>query len=111
MTKDVSVDGGTTWLPADTTPGPTLLDSFDDPMFRIVVHNTSNVEVDLDEVSDTDFDTATDCSTSVPATLAAGDTYTCAITGTWAVGPHSDTGSASVSFTDGAGNLGTDSLR
>ena len=46
--KQVSVDGGTTWLDADSPTGPTLLASGDAPQFRVLITNTGNVGITVD---------------------------------------------------------------
>ena len=85
--KSVSVDGGTTFTDADAPTGPTLLQSGSDPVFRIVVTNNSNVTVEVDAVSDSDYDTA-NCLPAVPASLAAGASFTCEFSLAWAEGQH-----------------------
>src|SRR6185437_10075439 len=68
VTKEVSVDGGSTWLDANSAPGPSLLASGAAPKFRFTVTNTGNVP--LSSVSLTD-DTLSTSSCTVPATLTA----------------------------------------
>ena len=105
--KSVSVDSGTTFTDADAATGPTLLASGADPVFQIVVTNNSNVTVTVDDISDTDYDTA-GCAPAVPASLSAGATFTCEFSLAWDEGQHLDTASASVSFTDAAANTADD---
>ena len=52
--KSVSVDGGTTYVDADTVTGPSLLSGFDDPQFRFVVTNTGNVALSSVTLTDSD---------------------------------------------------------
>ena len=64
--KYVSVDGGTTWLDADTATGP-LAAVGSDVKFYVAVNNTGNVELTNIVVGDTDF-----TFTGIASTLAAG---------------------------------------
>lgn len=87
--KYVSVDGGTTYDDADTPPGPTLV-SPQVPMFKYVVTNTGNVTLTNVTVTDSVYGVIS----SVPVTLVAGGTTTFYFTGTFAAGPHTNTGTA-----------------
>ena len=105
VTKAVSVDGGTTWADANDPTGPTLLSSGAAPQFRITVHNTSNVTVSLGTISDSSAAfVLADCTTPVPATLAADASFICIYTGTWTAGQNTNTAAATVSYTDAGGN-------
>jgi uncharacterized repeat protein (TIGR01451 family) len=73
LEKYISVDGGTTWLDADATPGPSV-EPGDDVQFRVVVTNTGDAELSNIVLTDTQFD-AGGCS--VPETLAAGSFFGC----------------------------------
>src|SRR5262249_54184703 len=102
VTKYVSVDNGQTWEDANDPTGPFLLDGFDSPQFKFVVHNTSNVEIDNITLSDSDFDLGGPGGTITIASLAAddgadggADTYTLVITEPWAKDQHTDTASIS----------------
>jgi hypothetical protein len=98
--KYVSVDGGANWLDADTATGPSVIVG-QSVQFKFVVTNTGNTALSNLSLVDTDFDLST-CT--VPATLAAGASFDCIITTTALIGQHTDTATASGSFTDGAGN-------
>jgi hypothetical protein len=54
--KLVSIDGGATFVDADTVTGPILLESGADPIFKFVVTNTGNVTLSNVTLSDSDFD-------------------------------------------------------
>ncbi len=94
--KYVSVDGGTTWQDADTTPGP-YMSSGTNPQFKFVVINTGNTALSSISLSDSDFNLS---GCTVPSTLAIGDSFECVITGSWASGQHTDTATASGSYAD-----------
>jgi uncharacterized repeat protein (TIGR01451 family) len=64
--KYVSVDGGTTWLDADSATGPYAAVG-SDVKFYVTVNNTGNVELTNIVVGDTDF-----TFTGIASTLAAG---------------------------------------
>ena len=99
VNKEVSVDNGTSWLPADTAPGPYLL-SGTNPQFRFTVNNTGNVDLTVN-LSDSDFLLPGGCN---PGIILAGGTFSCTYTGaSWASGQHTDTATASSSYTDGNG--------
>ena len=53
--KLVSVDGGTSWVDADTATGPYLA-SGTSPQFKFVVTNTGNVSLSSISLTDSDFD-------------------------------------------------------
>ena len=99
--KSVSVTGPSgTFVDADSPTGPTLLDGFDEPVFRFVITNTGNVPLSSVSLSDDDaaFDFG-DCATPVPTTLAVGASYTCELSIDWTSSQHTDTATASGSFT------------
>ena len=95
VVKEVSVDGGLSWVDANTPPGPSLT-SGTDPQFRFTVTNLGNVTLTGLTLTDSDFSTA---SCTIPASLAPGASFTCTLTAAWALGPHTDTATA-------AGRLG-----
>ena len=97
--KDVSVDGGKTWFDANSATGPTLLASGAAPEFQYIVKNTGNV--DLTNIAVTDDKLG---NIGTITTLAAGDSATLTATGTWAAGQQTNTGEATDTFTDSAGN-------
>jgi uncharacterized repeat protein (TIGR01451 family) len=106
VTKKVSVDGGVTWLDADTAPGPSLLAAGGDPMVQLTLTNAGNVPLSGLSLTDDTLSTSS-CSPAVPASLAAsgpGSSFTCTLTGVWAAGQHVDQASASASYTDDGGN-------
>ncbi len=99
-----SVWDGTTWVDADTPPGPTLLTG-NNPQFRFVVTNTGKVTLSNITLTDSDFSLA---GCAIPLTLAPGVSFTCTITATWASGQHTNTATAAGSFTDANNNTQTD---
>jgi uncharacterized repeat protein (TIGR01451 family) len=73
LEKYVSVDGGVTWVDADTAPGPTV--SPGEPVsFRITVTNSGDVELANIALVDEGFDLA---SCTIPATLSPGSFFEC----------------------------------
>jgi PKD repeat protein len=93
VVKQVSVDGGTTWLDADTPPGPYLLQSGPSPMFlfKIVNHGATLRDV---VVTDSVFG-------SIGTILnlpTGGIVIWSSRTGTWTAGQHSNTATASGTF-------------
>jgi len=111
--KSVSVDGGATWVDADTATGP-YLNSGTNPQFQFVVTNTGNMELSSISLSDThissffDSDLTTPCT--IPSTLAVGETFTCYASLPWAAGQHTNTATAdsaeSLSDSDDANYFG-----
>src|SRR5262249_45253037 len=93
--KLVSIDGGATFVDADTSPGPTL--SGIDPVFRFVVTNTGNVTLTNVTLHDDKFDlngSAAGTDVSI-GTLAPGATYTIpSLTEPFETGQHTDTATA-----------------
>ncbi len=100
--KFVSLDGGATWLDADTAPGPNLLFGTN-PQFRFIVRNTGNVTLTGISLTDSDFATT---SCTIPGSLTANDgtngsgtdEFTCTITGTWVLGQHTNTATATGTY-------------
>jgi uncharacterized repeat protein (TIGR01451 family) len=92
--KSVSVDGGATWQDADTATGPYLF-SGTNPQFRFEVTNTGEVPLTDVAITDTVYGAVT-----IQDTLAAGASAQAVITGTWAVGQHTNTATATGSYTD-----------
>lgn len=116
VVKEVSVDGGSNWVDANSTPGPPL-PTGTDPQFRFTVTNTGNTSLSNLGLSDTDISTfyQSDLSTacSIPGSLSPSSSYTCYGTLTWAAGQHSNTatavgdfGSTTYSDTDDANYFG-----
>jgi hypothetical protein len=102
--KSVSVDGGLTWVDADSPTGPYVKEG-DPVQFKFVVTNTGDVALSSISLTDSDFSLA---GCIIPATLTAGASFECTISTTAVLGQHTDTATASGSFTDGAGNTETD---
>jgi hypothetical protein len=101
--KEVSIDGGSTWMDADTATGPELL-SGTNPQFRFTVRNLGNVALDI-SLSDSNFTLPAEAQ---PGVLQANDgapggadefvyVYTGAL---WAAGQHSNTATVEASYTD-----------
>src|SRR5690606_18137100 len=66
--------------------------------------NAGSVDLSGISLTDSDFD-LTGCT--IPSTLAAAASFDCVISTTAISGQHTDTATASGSFTDGAGSLET----
>ncbi|MCL4201927.1 MAG: hypothetical protein KJ000_05490, partial [Pirellulaceae bacterium] len=93
--KQVSVDGGATWLDADSPSGPTVL-AGGEVRFRVIVTNTGNVSLSNVAVIDTDF-----AFTGIATSLGAGVSDTSNVIVTVAAsGQHSNTATVSASFTN-----------
>jgi len=101
--KYVSIDGGATWQDADAAPGPTLVVGTN-PQFRFTVTNNGNVTLTNITLTDNTYSLA---GCTVPASLAAGASFSCTITVPWAAGQHTNTASTSGQFTDGNGSTQT----
>ncbi len=101
----MSIDGGLTWVDADTVTGPYLNGATVAPQFKFVVTNTGNVPLSNVTVTDSDFTLPAGC---IVTSLAVGASDDCIITAAWAAGQHTNTATASGSFTDGNGNTETD---
>lgn len=78
--KLVSVDGGVTFVDADTPPGPNQVFPIN-PVYEYVVTNTGNVSLDLVTVVDSVFGVI-----SLGGTLAPGASSVQTHAGTWAPG-------------------------
>jgi PKD repeat protein len=96
----VSIDGGTTWLDADTPPGPHLLQSGPAPRFRFVITNIGTANLASVELTETVLGNLT-----VPATITAGASAEAVVNGTWTTGQNA--GVATVDAT-GSGQAVTD---
>lgn len=101
LTKDISIDGGVSWLPADNSPGPTLLIGEDQPQFRFVLTNTGNVSLSI-TLTDTALILPESCGNGV---LEPAANRECIVTGTWAAGEQVNTAQAAASFVDAAGTI------
>jgi hypothetical protein len=123
--KYVSVDGGATWVDADSVTGPYLLIDRTDPQFKFVVQNTGNVDLTGVTLTDSDFniDTTNGDKTIDIGNLAANDDvdggsdqYIFTFTGaTWQAGQHTNTATTegtynetTVSDSDDANYFGAD---
>ena len=106
------------WVDADSPTGPTLLaTSGINPQFKFVVVNTGNVALSNVTLSDSVFDlNGAAAGTAIAVgSLAVGDgvaggtdTYEFIYTGaTWQLGQHSNTATASGTYTDDAGHSRT----
>ncbi len=95
--KYVSIDGGTTWVDADTVTGPYLNGATVAPQFQFVVTNIGNVPLHTITLTDSDFSLA---SCTIPSTLGAGASFSCTITVPWAAGQHTDTATTTGKYTD-----------
>lgn len=107
--KLVSADGGTTFVDADTAPGPDIVQGTD-PVFRYIVTNNGNET--LNDITLTDSDLG---SIAIPTTtLAPGESFEVDVTGTWAEGQQTNTatvegttpGGVTVTDTDDANYVG-----
>jgi LPXTG-site transpeptidase (sortase) family protein len=103
VVKSVSVDGGSTWLDANTTPGPYMA-SGTDPQFRFVVTNTGDATLSSISLSDTDmtlfYQSNLSTACTIPSSLAADGSFTCYGTLAWAAGQHTDTATVEGTFND-----------
>ncbi|MGD8864929.1 MAG: hypothetical protein PVI81_05020, partial [Anaerolineales bacterium] len=101
VVKEVSVDSGSSWQDANSTPGPSLSPGTD-PQFRFTVTNNGNVTLGSLSLSDTDMssfyesDLSTPCT--LPGSLAPGANYVCYGTLTWTAGQHTNTATAEGDF-------------
>ncbi len=98
VVKNISVDSGLTWVPADAVPGPYLL-SGTNPLFQFEVMNTGNVTLTSIQLADTDMslfyddiDLTTTCT--IPSMLDPGESFVCYGGLAWAAGQHQDTATA-----------------
>lgn len=83
--KDVSPDNGVTWYPADTPPGPNVIQGTN-PQFRFTVTNTGNVTLSNVVVTDDVYG-----SIGTLASLAPGASFTWIITAPWLFGQQVNT--------------------
>ena len=81
----VSPDGGNTWFDADTSPGPSIPQG-SNPVFRFVVTNTGNVNLDNITLEDSVLGPITIPTT----TLAPEENLTVEVTGTWQEGQQTN---------------------
>jgi len=90
--KDVSPDNGITWYPADTPPGPNVIQGTN-PQFRFTVTNTSNVTLTNVVVTDDVYGPIG----TLPS-LAPGVSFTWTITQPWLLGQHVNTVTATGNY-------------
>jgi hypothetical protein len=88
--KLVSVDGGATFVDADTAPGAFTTEG-SSVQFKFIVTNTGNVTLSGITLTDSDFNLGT-CTITDP--LAPGASFTCTITTTAVSGQHTNTATA-----------------
>ena len=93
LEANVSVDGGATWLAADTAPGP-YLPNGTPPRFRFTATNTGNVALSNITVTDSMLGPITLSAT----TLQPGASATNVTIGTWAAGAYAATATASATY-------------
>ncbi len=77
--KYVSVDNLATWHDADTPPGPAAVAGSETAWFKFVVTNDGDVNLTNVNLSDSDFDAAITAQCTIPAELAAGESFECVI--------------------------------
>ncbi|MDA8442986.1 MAG: hypothetical protein M0Z55_11505 [Peptococcaceae bacterium] len=87
--KDVSPDNGVTWYPADTPPGPDVVQGTN-PQFRFTVTNTGNVTLSNVVVADDVYGPIG----TLPS-LDPGASFTWMITEPWLLGQQVNTATAS----------------
>ncbi|PXW89616.1 hypothetical protein C8R34_10415 [Nitrosomonas sp. Nm84] len=110
--KFVSIDGGTTWVDADTAPGP-IMNSGTNPLFKFEVTNSSlTATLSNITLSDSDFDlngavagSNILISSIGPSQIYVSPTFTGA---TWQSGQHTDTGTISYQAVNSNGQTVTD---
>ncbi len=86
----VSIDGGTTWMTADTVAGAPVFPAGVDPVVRFLVTNTGTLG--LRDVTVTD--TVNDISHLPPRDLSPGESTAFCVTVPWKPGPHVNTATA-----------------
>lgn len=92
--KYVSVDNGTTWLDADSAPGPPLNEGVA-PMFKFMVTNTGNVALSGITLADSVFNLS---GCIVPQSLPVSGSFECVLPASWQVGQHTNTATATGSY-------------
>ncbi|MHB2170009.1 DUF7507 domain-containing protein [Alsobacter sp. R-9] len=113
--KYVSVDGGKSWVDADTAPGA-MAKTQAPVMFKFVVQNLSNVELKNVVLSDDTYNLGPDGkSITIPSLKAddhdastTGDSYTLTISAPWQTGQHTNVATVTGGYTDLAGHVATD---
>ena len=97
LEANVSVDGGATWLDADTAPGPDCGSGFL-PQFRFMVTNTGNVDLSNVVFSDGVYGAIVLGSIGVGGAESIGR-----IAAPWQQGQYTNVATVNGSFTDDAG--------
>ena len=103
ITKEISVNGGATWLPADVAPTPTLLFGYA-PKFKFIITNNGDVPLVNILVTDTVHNLS---GCGFPTSLGIGASIPCTITGNWEAGERISTASVSADYTDQYNNKKT----
>jgi len=104
--KQISADGGITWLDADAATGPELLAGYDAPRFRVLVSNTGNVDITVD-VNDPSLPGLNTTNVTVPA--GATNQVVASASTAWAAGQWTNTATVDGSYVDDANNQWSDS--
>jgi len=105
--KYVSVSNGVDWsefVDADDPTGPVVVEGYA-VKFMFVVTNNSPVTLSGISLTDSVYSLA---GAIIQASLSAGESFEVVIETTAVLGQHTNTATASGSFTDGAGNVETD---
>lgn len=100
--KLVSVDGGLTYLDANTPPYPTLVAPAN-PMYKFIVKNTGNVTLTLVSLSDTTFGPI-----SIDGTLAPGQSFEQIIAGDFEIGENCNTATVTGAYATEVGVIGVE---
>lgn len=94
ITKYVSPDSGTTWVDANSAPGPIVYSDVN-PQFKYVVTNTGNVDLSDISVTDNIYGTI-----GTLPTLLAGETAEWVVTEPWQLGEHENIATVTATFNE-----------
>ncbi len=100
--KQVSADGGATWLDADAATGP-FIASGGTAQFRFVIDNTGNTALRVTGVVDSKGLTVSCPGGPLPVTVAVGGTLTCTASGPIPSGQYTNTATVTAQPLDIAG--------